>query len=129
MRRLLRDSLSFQLKLALDWLRDVALSPIALVLALVGMLVRPQHPGVFFYRLMDAGRRSDAWINLFAASGREADSQGVDEVLDTLEARLVQRFQKEEVSYASRAGAVAAIQRVRDLLRRERRGAGEEDSD
>ena len=63
--RLLRDVLGFQLKLFLDGLRDILLSPISITAALVGAFTDPKNPGKHFYRLLDVGYESDRWINLF----------------------------------------------------------------
>ena len=63
----MRDVLVFQLKLFVDGLRDVILSPVSLVLGIVGVFVSRQ-PGEPFYRLLRAGRASENWIDLFGAA-------------------------------------------------------------
>ena len=47
---LLQDFLVFQFKLALDGLRDVFLSPISLVVALLGVLTSRSDPGKYLRR-------------------------------------------------------------------------------
>ena len=64
--QLLRDVLSFQLKLAIDGLRDVILSPISIGTAIYGTFSDRQNPGKYFYRLLKTGHDSDRWINLFS---------------------------------------------------------------
>lgn len=73
--QLIRDLVAFQFKLVLDSLRDVLLSPISIIAAVVGLLTNSRDPGKYFYRLMALGHRSDHWINLF----KVYDTHQVDE--------------------------------------------------
>ncbi len=72
--QLLRDAGAFQVKLLLDALRDIALSPLALVAALVDFVFAGSRPPQHFYAVLRLGRRSEAWIDLWAAGLREARS-------------------------------------------------------
>ena len=63
--QLLWDVLVFQFKLAADGLRDVLLSPVSLVSALIGLLAGGDEPDRYFRRVLRLGRRSEVWINLF----------------------------------------------------------------
>lgn len=112
---LLRDLVAFQAKLALDGLRDLLLSPISLIAAVVGLLTGGERPGRYFYDLMHLGRRSDGWINLFGAGDRTpppeglpepGQTKGVDAVFDRLEERIVERV--------DRGGAMASAKRAVD---------------
>ena len=69
--RLLRDVLAFQFKLALDALRDLALSPVSIVAAIAGLVNPEKDPERYFRRLMQFGRRTDHWINLFDSNDHE----------------------------------------------------------
>jgi hypothetical protein len=67
-RPLLRDVLRFQVKLLLDALRDIVLSPLSLAAAAVdGVTGRRDRDGLF-YRLLRLGRRSEEWIDLWGAA-------------------------------------------------------------
>ena len=61
---LLLRLLRFQFKLALDGLRDVVLSPIAIGAVLLGIL-RAGRSDEPFEAVLRFGRRSDTWIDLF----------------------------------------------------------------
>ena len=61
----IRDLLGFQFKLLLDAGRDFLLSPVSIVSVIMGMARDRDDPGYYFRQLMDVGRRSDRWINLF----------------------------------------------------------------
>lgn len=63
--QLLWDVLLFQFKLVADGLRDLFLSPISLISALIGLLVGGDEPDRYFRRVLHLGRRSEIWINLF----------------------------------------------------------------
>ena len=67
----LRHLIAFQFKLAMDALRDFALSPASIVAFLVDALRQPPPEKSLYRALMRLGRRSDRVINLF---GEYSDS-------------------------------------------------------
>ena len=89
--RLFRDLLRFQVKLLIDALKDLLLSPIAVIAAVMDFL-RPQaRRDMRFYRVLAFGRRLEAKIDLFGVrrgSRQEPDEWTVDEVLDQVESRI-----------------------------------------
>lgn len=62
---LLRRLIVFQIKLALDGLRDLLLSPLSIITVAAGLLFGGNRPDRLFRRLMSFGRRTDIWIDLF----------------------------------------------------------------
>ncbi|MEM7366452.1 MAG: hypothetical protein AAF525_20760 [Pseudomonadota bacterium] len=89
--KLVRDVLMFQVKLVMDGLRDLLLSPISLTAAGLGFLIHPEEPDRYFRRLQQLGRQSDRWINLFD----EYDKQGAaDQLLQPLEERMSAEYEK-----------------------------------
>lgn len=62
---LLRRLIVFQIKLGLDGLRDLLLSPVSIIAVLVGLLFGGERPDRPFRRLMAFGQRTDIWIDLF----------------------------------------------------------------
>jgi len=90
--QLLRDVIVFQLKLALDSVRDLLLSPVSIVAAIVGLIAKPDNPGVHFYRVLKLGHRSDKWINLFG-SEEHGDSSS-DEYVRKVEELIVGEYNK-----------------------------------
>ena len=62
---LIRESVVFQLKLLADGARDLVLLPISLLATLVGLLRGGDEPGREFHRVIELGRRTEQWINLF----------------------------------------------------------------
>jgi|TARA_B100001971_G_scaffold214256_1_gene250721 hypothetical protein len=89
---LLRDVLAFQLKLALDGLRDVLLIPVSMITLIVGAIKHPKTPGVYFYRLLHLGRRSDRLIDLFGE--HEGEEGSTDSYISKVEAAVVNQYQK-----------------------------------
>ena len=88
--RLLRDTLVFQVKLAVDGFRDLILSPISLFTALLDLITGKDR----FYRLLDLGRQSERWINLFGTH----DEAGLDEAVAKVEALVREQYQKGNMS-------------------------------
>lgn len=73
---ILRDFLIFQLKLALDGLKDMLLSSLSILALVVDLLRGRGEKPRFFYAVMSLGERFDLWLNLYSASegaGSHAD--------------------------------------------------------
>jgi len=62
---LLRRSILLQLKLVVDGLRDFLLVPIAMGATLLGLLRGGDEPAREFNRVIELGRATDEWIDLF----------------------------------------------------------------
>jgi hypothetical protein len=93
-RRLFKDLLVFQIKLLIDAFKDLLLSPMALVAAVVDLLQPKSRPGMLFYRLLRAGHMAEERIDLFGTRRgqvREPETWTVDRALDQLEGRLATR--------------------------------------
>ena len=62
---LIRESIKFQIKLTLDAIRDLLLSPVAITCTVLDLLKgNSKHQG-YFQRLMLWGHNTDHWLNLF----------------------------------------------------------------
>jgi hypothetical protein len=97
-----RDVVVFQLKLVVDGLRDLLLSPLSIGAALIDLLVPGDDGGRRFYSVVRFGRRTEQWINLFEAADRHDPDdapQGIDVVLKDLEA-MARDPQRREVAMA-----------------------------
>jgi hypothetical protein len=91
----LRHLVVFQIKLALDAIRDVALSPISIIVFALDVFRQPSVEDSLYLRLMSAGRQSDRIINLFD----EYSDQGhytVDETLAGVEEAVFREMQKDK---------------------------------
>ncbi|NJD10131.1 MAG: hypothetical protein FIB01_06700 [Gemmatimonadetes bacterium] len=62
---IIRDLIIFQLKLAVDGLKNVFLLPASLVAALIDLLLPGTQPGRLFYRVMRLGETFDQWLSLY----------------------------------------------------------------
>lgn len=72
---LIRHVIVFQLKLGLDALRDILMSPVSIVLAVTDIMMANNHQQSYFIRLMRLGKKSDEWINLFDSDIPNSESQ------------------------------------------------------
>jgi hypothetical protein len=121
--RLIRQSAVFQLKLLVDGLRDFVLVPVSLVATVVGLLRSAADPEREFEQVLQLGRRSERWINLFgthdvAAGPDEAGS--IDGVLERVEQVLREQARAGGIS----GGARDALDATLAGLRRRSREAG-----
>lgn len=62
---LIRESLIFQLKLLADGFRDLVLVPVSLFATLAGVIRGGDQPEREFRQVIELGRQSEKWINLF----------------------------------------------------------------
>ena len=98
--QLLRRIVTFQLKLMADGLRDLVLLPVSLVAALVGYIRGGDDPARELDQVMEYGRQSEEWIDLFEqrrgqehGAGRSAHSlASIDAVFDKVEESLRQSY-------------------------------------
>ncbi|HUG98255.1 MAG TPA: hypothetical protein VMQ83_03685 [Gammaproteobacteria bacterium] len=107
-----RDVVVFQVKLVVDGLRDVLLSPLSIFAALIDLLIPGDDGGKRFYSVVRFGRRTEQWINLFGAADAvdpEASPQGVDVLLNDLEALVRDPQRRDE----ARSKAQALLDRLR----------------
>jgi hypothetical protein len=97
--QLLTDVAVFQVKLVVDGLRDVLLSPLSIVAAVAGLLTGGDQPERYFQKVIRFGRRSEVWINLFG----EHDGPGTsDHLVEPLRSRVIDHAQANP--WISRAG-------------------------
>ncbi len=98
--QLVWDVLVFQFKLAFDGLRDLLLSPLSIIAAVMGLLAGGDDPYRYFRRLLRFGRRSELWINLFGHRRRGGTS---DDVVEPLRERVFEEARSNP--WLSQAGA------------------------
>lgn len=111
--QLVRDVIVFQFKLALDGLRDLLLSPVSIMLALIGIVFEPKDPGKHFYRLLSFGRQTDRWINLFNDHDDDDSTASVDDVVRRAEDMLRAEHDKGGVVRSLKEGTDGVIDRLR----------------
>lgn len=83
--QLLWDVLVFQGKLAVDGFRDLILLPVSMFSALFGLFFGGSQPDQYFQRVLEFGRRTEHWINLF---GNRESSGTSDDILRPLQKRV-----------------------------------------
>ena len=78
---LIRDMLIFQVKLGLDAIRDLLLSPVALVCVLIDLFKGHNKAQSSFHKLMAFGHKTDVWLNLFGTHETEhnIDNKAVEQ--------------------------------------------------
>lgn len=80
---LIRQGIVFQLKLGLDALRDILMSPVSIVLVIADVVMGSNQQQSYFNRLMRLGKKSDHWINLFAVDSPNTGSEDNKVVADS----------------------------------------------
>lgn len=90
-----RRLIIFQLKLAVDALRDILLSPVSIICSLLDLVQNKQGENSYFEKLMSFGRATESRINLFEQ--HQADST-IDSVLGQVESLFRKEYQDKELS-------------------------------
>lgn len=98
-RTLVRDVAVFQFKLIVDGLRDLVLVPVSLIAGIVSFVsARDDVPGSQFYELLEVGKQSEHWIDLFGALRNAPPEvrnrvrfpeENMDQILDRIETFVV----------------------------------------
>ncbi len=129
---LLRDVGVFQLKLLLDGVRDLLLSPVSLIAAAAGLVFDADRPGRLFHEVLRFGRRTDHWIALFSAAGPEgspsspepgrdvAPSIGVDSLVARVEDLLADEVERGGLTAQAKESIDRVLERVQHSTRRPR---------
>lgn len=92
--QLIRDSLVFQGKLIIDGFRDLLLVPAALVATILGLITHPRQPDYYFKQVINWGRGSEAWINLFGQKKQTANTQQLDDLVLIAEEKIRSEYDK-----------------------------------
>jgi len=109
---LIRKTVIFQLKLLADGLRDAVLIPVSVVAALVGVLRGGNECDREFNRVVDLGRRSEQWINLFGHHPPPEASHpagSIDSILQQVESVVMDQYRKGKSAAETRAAVRAAM--------------------
>lgn len=114
---LVRDIGVLQVKLVVDGLRDLLLVPASLVAGLMSLLSSDtERPGPYFYQLLDLGKQSERWINLFGAlQNAPADVRQVDPFPKADMDELVGRLETFMIDEHKRGGITAQAKNRFDM--------------
>lgn len=75
---LIRNMLFFQVKLALDAVRDLLLSPVSIICGLVDIFKGHSLSKSYFRKLMNFGQQTDLWLNLFGNHSTDKDTEDLN---------------------------------------------------
>ncbi|MEM1433087.1 MAG: hypothetical protein AAGG11_03460 [Pseudomonadota bacterium] len=92
--------IAFQLKLVADGLRDVLLSPLSIVAGILGFIEGGQTPGRYFRKVIELGRRTERWINLFGSHQQDT----ADDLLRPIEKRFHEEIAQQLPQQPERPG-------------------------
>lgn len=112
---LIRDFAIFQLKLALEGLKGLALIQLSIVAVVGDLVFAGRKRGRLFYSLLSVAERFDLWLNLYAPAERAQDTAdglfgasraGDNSLLGELEA-LVRREEQAPAAPAPRMSTLS----------------------
>lgn len=119
---LVRNAVVFQLKLMADGLRDLVLLPVSLVATVIGLLRGGDEPEREFLQVIEIGRESEQWINLFGNHNVGSESRAVasiDSLFTKVEDTLKQHYKAAGTSESAQAEIDEALQVAHDKARQQ----------
>ena len=82
---LIRENLVFQIKLTLDAVRDLLLSPVAITCTILDLIRGNRSGEGYFQRLMQMGHQTDEWLSLFGHNPKAPKSKHDDASAEPIE--------------------------------------------
>jgi hypothetical protein len=126
---MIRDIAVLQVKLIVDGLRDLILVPASLIVGIVSLSkTRDGVPGPEFYKLVNVGKQSERWINLFGALKNappeivEENPFGdadMDDIVSRVESFVIDEYQRGGVSAQARDRMYKAMEKMRRKRKKE----------
>jgi len=123
---LIRDIAVLQVKLVVDGVRDLVLVPTSLIAGVVSLAkTKDGKPGTEFYALVNVGKQSERWINLFGAirnappelvEGRHFGNADIDDIVSRVESFVVDEYKRGGVT----SQAKDRIEKAMEAMRRRR---------
>jgi hypothetical protein len=110
---LIHDAVVFQLKLMADGFRDLVLLPVSLIATIIGLLRGGDEPDREFQQVIQVGRESEQWINLFGSHDMPENSNAVasiDTLFTKVEDTLMQHYKSAGTSKRAQAEIDEALQ-------------------
>jgi len=102
-----RRLLIFQVKLAVDALRDILLSPVSIIASLIDLADGRKGKDSYFEMLMKFGRNSERRINLFEQ--HQGEKQTIDNILNQVEGVLKREYKQGEITAKTKSAIEAKL--------------------
>jgi hypothetical protein len=102
-----RSLLIFQVKLAVDALRDILLSPVSIVASLIDLVDGRKGKDSYFEMLMTFGRNSESKINLFGQ--HDGEKQTIDNILNQVEDVLRKEYKQGDITAKTKSAIEAKL--------------------
>jgi len=122
---LIRNTVVFQLKLMADGFRDLVLLPVSLVATVIGLLRGGEEPEREFLQVIEIGRDSEQWINLFGHHDLPDNATAIasiDTLFTKVEETLKQQYKAAGTSKSAQAQIYEALQTVHGKITHQRPG-------
>ena len=105
---LIRNTVVFQLKLMADGFRDLVLLPVSLIATIIGLLRGGDQPDREFQQVIQVGRDSEQWINLFG-NHEAPENSNVTASIDALFTKVEETLKQQYLAAGTSARAQAEI--------------------
>ena len=113
---LVRNAIVFQLKLMADGIRDLVLLPVSVIAAIIGFLRGGDDPERELNQVIDLGRETEEWINLFGNHEAREDTHSmasIDALFTKVEDVLKKQYKADGTSERNQQEIDEALQTAR----------------
>jgi hypothetical protein len=120
---LIRNAVVFQLKLMADGFRDLVLLPVSLIATLIGLLRGGDKPERELLQVIQIGRETEQWINLFGNHDVPDNSSAIasiDALFSKVEGTLKQHYQAAGTSKSAQTEIGEALHAVHEKALRQK---------
>ena len=118
--KLVRNTVRFQLKLMADGFRDLVLLPVSLIASLIGLLRGGEDPERELNQVIEVGRQTEQWINLFGTHDSQDSSDpkaSIDTIFAKAEEALKQQYEVHGTSRSSQTEIDEALHAAHEKAR------------
>ena len=122
---LVRNTIVFQLKLMADGFRDLILLPVSLIASLIGLLRGGDEPEREFNQVLQVGRETEQWINLFGNHEISENTNAIasiDALFTKVEETLKQQYKATGTSASAQAEIDEALHAARNKTAQQQSG-------
>jgi hypothetical protein len=117
----IRQLLIFQVKLYVDALRDLLMSPLSIIILVIDLIQKNQGDKALFNSLLEFGRKTEKAINLFNQYDHHNENlTGIDAIVSQVEESVRKEYKDGTVSNKAKETIDKSLQNLRERIKRAR---------
>ena len=116
-----RQLLIFQVKLYIDALRDLLMSPLSIAIFVIDVIQKNKGDKALFKSLLDFGRKTEKAINLFNQyDHHDEELTGIDAIISQVEESIRKEYKDGAVSSGAKESLDNSLSNLKERIKRAR---------